>query len=413
VIAKAQAVKSVSMSPEQQRCLELAKRAIGLSEPNPRVGCVIRTVQGQEVGGYTHAAGGLHAEAHALQQAREQGLDLRGAMVWVSLEPCNHHGRTPPCSSALVQAGVARVEVACLDPNPLVRGRGVQELQAAGVAVHLDRGDWMAQARAQNIGFMSRMERGRPWVRMKVATSLDGTTALHNGRSQWITSAAARDDGHRWRARAGAILTGIGTVRDDDPRLDVRAVPVAHQPLRVVVDSRLEVPISARVLQAPGQCLVYSVSPDAQRLQSLQALPGVQVCAVAPSADAAASGPAKNDLESVMKDLGLRGINELHVEAGEKLNGSLLRAGLVDELLLYIAPSLLGSGRRLAEVFATPLESLELRVDLEFVDCARLGPDLRVRALTPQGQGAWRQAWQAPLLDGGRAGVGSVPAYPG
>ncbi|NBO76205.1 MAG: bifunctional diaminohydroxyphosphoribosylaminopyrimidine deaminase/5-amino-6-(5-phosphoribosylamino)uracil reductase RibD [Betaproteobacteria bacterium] len=303
------ALKSQTMSPEQLRCLEMAERAIGLSEPNPRVGCVIRTAQGQEVMGHTHAAGGLHAEAHALQQAHEQGLDLRGATVWVSLEPCSHQGRTPPCSRALVQAGVARVEVACLDPNPLVRGRGVEELRQAGIEVQLDQGPWMARARALNIGFMSRMERGRPWVRMKVAASLDGTTALHNGRSQWITSSAAREDGHRWRARAAAILTGIGTVRDDDPRLDVRAVAVAQQPLRVVVDSRLDIDPRARVLQPPGPCLVYSVSTDAHRLEALQALPGVEVCAV-PAARSAASGgdaAAKNDLAALMEDLGRRG----------------------------------------------------------------------------------------------------------
>ena len=383
------------MSPEQLRCLEMAERAIGLSEPNPRVGCVIRTAQGQEVMGHTHAAGGLHAEAHALQQAHEQGMDLRGATVWVSLEPCSHQGRTPPCSRALVQAGVARVEVACLDPNPLVRGRGVEELRQAGIEVHVDQGPWMARARALNIGFMSRMERGRPWVRMKVAASLDGTTALHNGRSQWITSSAAREDGHRWRARAAAILTGIGTVRDDDPRLDVRAVAVAHQPLRVVVDSRLDIDPRARVLQPPGPCLVYSVSTDAHRLEALQALPGVEVCAV-PAARSAASGgdaAAKNDLAALMEDLGRRGINELHVEAGEKLNGSLLRAGLVDEMLVYLAPSLLGPGRRLAEVFGTPLESLDGRVDLRFVEAARVGTDLRVRALTAPGQDAWARAW--------------------
>lgn len=406
------------MSPEQLRCLELAERAIGLSEPNPRVGCVIRTRQGQEVGGHTHEAGGLHAEAHALQQAHAQGLDLRGATVWVSLEPCSHHGRTPPCSQALVRAGVARVEVACLDPNPLVRGRGVEELRQADIEVHVDSSRWMAQARALNIGFMSRMERGRPWVRMKVAASLDGTTALHNGSSQWITSSAARDDGHRWRARAAAILTGIGTVRDDDPRLDVRAVSVAHQPLRVVVDSRLDIAPSARVLQPPGRCLVYSVSAEAHRLQALQALPGVEVCALSPtrSGSSDAGAAAKNDLAALLEDLGRRGINELHVEAGEKLNGSLLRAGLIDEVLVYLAPSLLGSGRRLAEVFAAPLESLDARLDLHFVESTRVGPDLRLRALTAQGQQAWARAWahESPLaaLRASEPSTAGAPEYP-
>lgn len=406
------------MSPEQLRCLELAERAIGLSEPNPRVGCVIRTTQGQEVHGHTHAAGGPHAEAHALQQAQARGLDLRGATVWVSLEPCSHHGRTPPCSSALVKAGVARVEVACLDPNPLVRGRGVAELQQAGIEVQLDQGTWMAQARALNIGFMSRMERGRPWVRMKVAASLDGTTALHNGRSQWITAPAARADGHRWRARAGAILTGIGTVRDDNPRLDVRAVEVAQQPLRVVIDSRLDMPPSARVLQPPGRCLVYSLATDPERLRAFSGMAGVEVCRVgtSPSPDGGASTAAppaaKNDLAAVLADLGQRGINELHVEAGEKLNGSLLREGLVDEVLVYLAPSLLGPGRRLAEVFARPLESLDQGLHLQFVDCTMVGPDLRLRALTAQGQRAWAQAWPAAAADQGHTPALSVPAYP-
>ncbi|NBU48581.1 MAG: bifunctional diaminohydroxyphosphoribosylaminopyrimidine deaminase/5-amino-6-(5-phosphoribosylamino)uracil reductase RibD [Betaproteobacteria bacterium] len=402
------------MTPEQQRCLELAECAIGLSEPNPRVGCVIRTSSGQQVEGHTQAAGGLHAEAHALMQARERGLDLTGATAWVSLEPCSHHGRTPPCSTALVQAGVARVHVACRDPNPLVSGQGVEELQRAGVEVSVDDGPWMARSRALNIGFMSRMERHRPWVRLKIAASLDGTTALDNGRSQWITSTAAREDGHRWRARAGAILTGIGTVRDDDPRLDVRAVAVAFQPLRVVVDSHLDISPTARVLQPPGQSLVYTVAQDPARLQALRQHAAVEVCAVPSSANDATGpgGRAKCDLAALLADLGRRGINELHVEAGEKLNGSLLRAGLVDELLVYLAPSILGSGRRLAEVFEAPIESMDARIPLHFVDCTRIGPDLRVRALTAQGQQAWARAWRGdPQVPASEEAL-HTPEYP-
>lgn len=386
------------MSPEARRCLELAEEAIGLSEPNPRVGCVIVTRSGQRVEGHTHAAGGLHAEAHALAMAAQQGLDLRGATAWVSLEPCSHHGRTPPCSAALIQAGLARVEVACLDPNPLVSGKGVQALREAGVQVQVHEGTWAEQARALNIGFMSRMERGRPWVRMKVAASLDGTTALLNGRSQWITSAAARTDGHHWRRRAGAVLTGIGTVRDDNPRLDVRDVPCAIQPLRVVVDSRLAISPEARILQAPGRALVYTaVQDDAHPTRmALQRLPGVEV-AVMPTV--AGTGPDqgsagqraadKTDLATLMRDLAARGINELHVEAGEKLNGSLLRAGVVDELLVYLAPRLLGRGRGLAALFDPPLEALEHDLPLAFIDCQLLGTDLRLRALTAQGQAAY------------------------
>lgn len=382
------------MTPEQRRCLELAELAIGVSEPNPRVGCVIVTTAGQRVEGHTQAAGGLHAEAHALALAGKLGVDVRGAQVWVSLEPCSHHGRTPPCSGALIQAGVARVQVACLDPNPLVSGRGVAALRAAGISVEVDEGAWAANARNLNIGFMSRMERSRPWVRMKMAASLDGTTALLNGRSQWITAAAAREDGHRWRRRAGAILTGIGTVRDDDPRLDVRLVATVNQPLRVVVDSSLAINPKARVLQPPGQCLVYTSVHTGDAWQRLHHLPGVEVVTLptvasgVPRAEDTPLAQAKTDLHALMLDLGRRGINELHVEAGEKLNGSLLRAGLVDELLVYLAPRLLGRGRGLAALFDPPLEALDQDLRLEFIDCEVIGDDLRIRALTDQGRAA-------------------------
>jgi len=390
----------MQMSPESRRCLELAEQAVGLSDPNPRVGCVILTRCGDRVEGYTHAAGGPHAEAHALAQAAHTGLDLRGATAWVSLEPCSHHGKTPPCSQALIEAGLARVEVACVDPNPLVSGRGIQAMRAAGMDVQVDQGDWARQARVLNIGFMSRMERGRPWVRLKVAASLDGTTALVNGRSQWITSAEARRDGHHWRRRAGAMLTGIGTVRDDDPRMDVRDVPCPIQPLRVVVDSLLMINPRARILQAPGRALVYTAVEDLDHAtrQALRQLPGVEVAVLPTLADHADSRAGlnpdqrqagKTDLAALMKDLAVRGINEVHVEAGEKLNGSLLRAGLVDELLVYLAPRLLGSGRSLAAMFDVPLEALDQGLPLTFIDCLPVGSDLRLRALTPQGQAAY------------------------
>lgn len=381
------------MTPQARRTLELAERAIGLSDPNPRVGCLIQAPNGELVEGHTQAAGSWHAEAQALVQARERGLDLRGATVWVSLEPCSHHGRTPPCSRALINAGVKSVHVATQDPNPRVAGAGIAELRAAGIAVHLDYGEWGAAARALNIGFMSRMERGRPWVRMKIAASLDGTTALENGASQWITGPAARADGHAWRRRAGALLTGIGTVRDDDPRLDVRLVPTARQPLRVVVDSKLSISPQARILQPPGQCLIYTTQDQHHpHWQALAALEGVEIeqLPVTSSGTSASGAPAaKNDLAALLADLARRGVNELHLEAGEKLNGSFLREGLVDELLVYLAPRLLGRGRGLAAIHDAPLSSLDQDLGLSFLETAPVGPDLRVQALTQQGQAFW------------------------
>jgi len=238
-----------------QRAVTLAQGAIGLSDPNPRVGCVILSAQGDTLGeGHTQLAGGPHAEVMALRDARSRGHSLQGATAYVTLEPCSHHGRTPPCADALVEAGLTRVVVAVSDPNPLVCGRGVARLRAAGIQV--DIGLAGEAATELNIGFFSRMQRGRPWVRMKMAGSLDGRTALPDGRSQWITGVAARTDGHAWRRRAGAVLTGIGTVLADDPRLDVRLVHTTHQPLRVVLDRRLRMPRQARLLAPPGRVLI-------------------------------------------------------------------------------------------------------------------------------------------------------------
>jgi diaminohydroxyphosphoribosylaminopyrimidine deaminase/5-amino-6-(5-phosphoribosylamino)uracil reductase len=354
-----------------------AALAVGLSDPNPRVGCVLHAAGRGVLGiGHTQDAGGPHAEVVALRAAREAGHDPRGATAYVTLEPCSHHGRTPPCCDALVEAGVACVVIGCVDPNPLVAGRGIERLRAAGIEVDVVGGDWGAATRELNIGFFSRMKRGRPWVRLKVAASLDGRTALDDGRSQWITGEAARADGHAWRKRAGAVLTGIGTVRDDDPRLDVRAVPTARQPLRVVVDSRLEIAPQARVLQPPGAALVYTTCDDDRRMAALAAN-GVEVARL--SADA----NGKTDLAALMADLARREINELHVEAGEKLNGSLLRADLVDELLVYVAPRLVGAGRGIADI--GPLGALAESLDFEFVDVERIGSDLRLR-LRPAGR---------------------------
>jgi len=359
----------------------LAEQSIGLSEPNPRVACRIIAPDGRAFEGHTQHAGGPHAEVVALRAAAAAGADLRGGSAVVTLEPCSHHGRTPPCCEALIEAGLARVLVALPDPNPLVGGCGIARLRAAGIEVQvLPPAHPLAVAtRELNLGFLSRMERGRPWVRLKVATSLDGRTALLNGASQWITGAAARTDGHRWRRRAGALLTGIGTVRADDPRLDVRLVPTARQPVRVLLDAHLAVDRQARMLQPPGPVWLYCASPadvtsphaSTQRA-ALQAL-GVQVI------DCPAAGaPLRLDLAHLLRDLAAREINELHLEAGPGLNGAFLRADLVDELLLYLAPTLLGPGAPLAQLDA--LQALSGGLPLAFTDCSAIGPDLRIRA---------------------------------
>lgn len=353
-----------------QQALALAARAVGLSEPNPRVGCVLVSADGRLLGeGHTQEAGGPHAEIMALRDAAARGADVRGATAYVTLEPCSHHGRTGPCCDALIAAGVGRVVASLQDPNPLVAGQGFARLRAAGIAV--DTGPGAAETRALNIGFFSRMVRGTPWVRMKVAATLDGQTALPNGVSQWITGEAARADGHAWRARAGAILTGIGTVLEDDPRLDVRLAPVARQPPLVVVDSRLQTPADAALFGVPGRPVwIYAAEahPDASR--PLEAR-GAAVTRLA--------GPSgKVNLAALLKDLGGRGVNELHVEAGYKLNGSLLREGLVDEFLVYLAPKLVGAGQGMVNI--GPLAALGEAVALEFGPVEPVGGDLRLLA---------------------------------
>jgi diaminohydroxyphosphoribosylaminopyrimidine deaminase/5-amino-6-(5-phosphoribosylamino)uracil reductase len=357
-----------------EQCLALAQTAIGLSDPNPRVGCVIAASDDRLLAtGFTQQAGGPHAEAAALADARTAGADLRGATAWVSLEPCTHYGRTPPCCDALIDAGVARVVVAAVDPNPLVAGQGIARLRAAGIAVDLADGPVAREARELNIGFFSRMQRGRPWLRMKIAASLDGRTALDNGASQWITGEAARRDGHAWRKRASALLTGIGTVLEDNPRLDVRLVPTPRQPLRVIVDSRLQTPADARILDAPGEVLVYTAADDTLRGAALRAR-GALLVPMAGAHD-------KVDLAAMLADLAQRGVNELHVEAGHKLNASLLREGLVDELLVYLAPRLLGIGREMAAF--GPLSTLAEALEFEFTQVGRIGDDLRILARPP------------------------------
>ena len=345
--------------------LRLAEKGLFTATPNPRVGCVI-VRDGQAVGaGWHEKAGGPHAEVLALRAA---GARTRGATAYVTLEPCSHHGRTPPCVDALIEAGIARVVAAMQDPNPSVAGSGYARLRAAGIEV--ESGLMQNEAHALNIGFVARMSRGRPWVRMKIAASLDGRTALANGQSQWITGPEARRDGHAWRARACAVLTGIGTVRDDDPQLNVREVETTRQPLKVVVDSRLQLPLSAKLL-ASGKVLVAAAVEDKAAIAALRAQ-GAEVV-VLPNAR------GKVELAELMRELARRELNEVHVEAGHKLNGSLLAAGLVDELLIYLAPSILGDVAR--GMFSLPeLTDLAQKRLVQFGDVQTIGSDLRVLA---------------------------------
>jgi diaminohydroxyphosphoribosylaminopyrimidine deaminase/5-amino-6-(5-phosphoribosylamino)uracil reductase len=295
---------------------------------------------------------------------------LSGATVYVTLEPCNHFGRTPPCTAALIEARVARIVTAMEDPNPQVSGNGLAALRHAGVDVRC--GLARTDAEALNVGFMSRMTRGQPWVRMKMAASLDGRTALLNGVSRWITSDEARRDGHAWRARACAVLTGLGTLREDDPQLTVRLVPTSRQPLRVLVDGKLEAKSGARLFDGEGQVLVFTASTDTAKGNLLRAR-GAEIC-VLPDPDKL----GKVDLRGMLRQLGQRGINELHVEAGEALNASLLREHCVDELLVYLAPSLVGPGRALAAL--PELSSLDDRLRLKFSSVEQVGPDARLLA---------------------------------
>lgn len=345
------------------RALELAERGLYTTTPNPRVGCVI--VKGGEIvgEGWHERAGGPHAEAIALAAA---GPRARGATAYVTLEPCAHHGRTPPCAEALVNAGIGRVVAAMSDPNPLVSGKGLDRLRAAGLDVQA--GLMETQARELNCGFVSRMSRGRPWIRVKVAASLDGRTALANGRSRWITGPEARRDGHGWRARACAVLTGIGTVRADDPELNVREVPTTRQPVRVVVDSRLETPLEARVV---GEGTLIAAAAESARKAALIAK-GASVLVLPNSG-------GDVDLAGLMLELARRSLNEVHVEAGAKLNGALLQARLIDELLVYLAPSVLGDDAR--AMFDMPeLHDLAQRNELEVRDVRMIGADIRVIA---------------------------------
>lgn len=337
--------------------LQLAARGLYTTSPNPRVGCVI-VQDGRVVGeGWHERAGTPHAEVHALKAAGEAA---RGATVYVTLEPCSHHGRTPPCAEALINAGVGRVVAAMADPNPLVAGGGISMLTLAGIRA--DVGLMGAEARALNPGFISRMTQQRPWVRLKTASTLDGKTALANGASQWITGEAARADVQRLRARACAILTGIGTVKADDPRLTVREVATPRQPLRVIVDSRLETPAGARILEGE-KVLVFSAREGELANAEVLAMKNTH---------------GKVDLPKMLEELARRGVNELHVEAGFRLNGSLVREGCVDEFLIYLNPSFVGEGQGMLDL--PPLPSLEERPRLRLLSLERVGEDLRLVA---------------------------------
>lgn len=359
------------------RALLLATHGLYTTGVNPRVGCVL-VKDSQLIGeGWHERAGEAHAEVMALRDAERRGHDVKGATAYVTLEPCAHHGKTPPCAEALINAGISRVVAAMADPNPLVAGKGFALLQAAGIEVAAPL--MAAEAEALNVGFVKRMRLGLPWVRLKMAGSLDGRSALANGQSQWITGPEARADGHRFRARAQAIITGVGTVVADDPQLTVRdvAAPTGQTgqplpltaPLRVVVDSHLRTPTSASILRGGG--LIATASVDPIKTAALQAA-GAEIV-VLPGAD------GRVDLDALLRHLAQRGTNEVHVEAGAQLSGSFIKADLVDELLLYMAPTLLGSDAR-GWFDGLNLMTLDQKVLLQFQDVRMVGPDLRIIA---------------------------------
>jgi diaminohydroxyphosphoribosylaminopyrimidine deaminase/5-amino-6-(5-phosphoribosylamino)uracil reductase len=350
------------------QALALAEQALFITSPNPRVGCVIVGAQGTVLGqGHTQAAGQAHAEVMALRDAQTRGHSTQGATAYVTLEPCSHQGRTGPCCDALIAAGLARVVASVEDPNPLVAGQGLARLQAAGVQV--DVGLLRAESTELNMGFFKRMQQGTPWMRMKSAQSLDGQTALTNGHSQWITGEAARLDGHRFRAQACAVLTGIGTVLEDNPLLNVRGIDTPRQPHLLLVDSRLQTPLNARLWDVQRQVVIFHAERQPAVEEALKAKGAQLVCLPGEG--------QKVDLAALVGHLGQLPCNEVHIEAGHKLNGSLLKAGLVDELLVYVAPQLLGPGQAMAAL--PELQTLPATAAWQFTDHTTLGPDLRVR----------------------------------
>ena len=353
-----------------------AQKALYLSNPNPRVGCVI-VKDGEIIGrGFTQKAGEAHAEVQALADAKSKSKDTAGSIVYVTLEPCSHTGKTPPCVDALIVARPAKVIAAMMDPNPLVAGNGLERLKAAGIEVHCNLLE--TEAQELNRGFISRMTRGLPWVRMKIAASLDGKTALPSGKSQWITGPLARADGHHWRAQACAIVTGVGTVKEDDPSLNVRDVKTLRQPWRVIVDSKLETPLNSKILNHLDQSGVLIVCADLNapgNCDKAKALieRGIEVIAMA-------NPFGKVDLPKLLAYLAKeRQMNEIHIESGFKLNGSMLRENCVDELLLYYAPFFMGEGIGMANM-PTPT-TLDIPKDWQVIDQSLFGPDLRLRLI--------------------------------
>jgi diaminohydroxyphosphoribosylaminopyrimidine deaminase/5-amino-6-(5-phosphoribosylamino)uracil reductase len=356
--------------------LAQAQQSLYISNPNPRVGCLI-VKDGQVIGrGHTQKVGGPHAEVQALADVKARGLNAQGATVYVTLEPCSHTGRTPPCVDALIESKPALVLIAMSDPNPLVAGQGIERLRAAGIEVRCG----LLESEAQNLnrGFISRMTRGLPWVRLKIAASLDGKTALPNGQSQWITGPLARADGHHWRAQACAIVTGVGTVRGDDPTLNVRDVKTDRQPFKIIIDSKLETPASAKILKSLDEAGVLIVcadlsSPEQQQKAKAIEERGIEVIAMA-------NPQGKVDLPKLFTYLALeREMNEIHIESGFKLNGSMLREDCVDELLLYYAPFFMGEGIGMANI--SPLQNLDQRQNWQIIDQSLFGPDLRLRLI--------------------------------
>ncbi|MCB1948877.1 bifunctional diaminohydroxyphosphoribosylaminopyrimidine deaminase/5-amino-6-(5-phosphoribosylamino)uracil reductase RibD [Nitrosomonas sp.] len=349
------------------QALQLAEKGLYTTTPNPRVGCVI-TQDDQIVGsGWHEKAGQAHAEINALAMA---GDKARGATVYVTLEPCTHHGRTPPCVEALIRAAVARVVIAMEDPNPLVSGSGIQTLKQVGIEVQS--GLLQEQAWALNSGFVKRMQHRRPWVRLKIAVSLDGKTALNNGQSQWISSEAARIDGHRWRARSCAVLTGIGTILSDNPQLTVRHISASRQPKKVIIDNRLAIPADARVLQGEDVFIFTASVEETSKIDRLEKTDTAQVIVFE------GSGRRVN-LNSMIETLAKLGLNEILVEAGTGLSGALIQDGLVDELIVYMAPSLLGSEAK--NMFQLPeMVNLDQKIALSIEDVRMIGRDIRIIA---------------------------------
>lgn len=354
-----------------QRALELAQKALYITSPNPRVGCVLVDKEGHILGeGHTQKVGSAHAEIMALQDAKQKGLDPLGCTAYVTLEPCAHTGRTPPCTHSLINAGIKRVVASLTDPNPLVSGQGFESLRAAGIQVDLGLG--AEEAYTINEGFIKRMTQGSPLVRLKIASSLDGATALHNGNSQWITGSAARQHGHTWRARSCALLSGVGTVLRDDPLLNVRFISTPRQPKLILIDAALDTPQTAALFKEKREVIIYCAKAPQDKEKILTEL-GATIVVMAD-----AQKPRHVDLRGMLQDLGKREINELHIEAGAGLNSSFIQQGLVDEFLIYLAPLILADAKGWTTL--PPLESLDQGKRLTFLETTPLEQDIFIRA---------------------------------